>query len=124
MHSKTQCTGNFFCRGTFFESAPELVKRMVTEGHTVGKSHLSSSGYVGNLGQRVVSERARCSQQFVSGSDRTGDDKVLQTTAGQIQYRESCDGKKNWGIRPFSGASPMWTGMRMHSRQRRRLMEN
>ena len=59
-----------------------------------GKSHLSSSGYVGNLGQRVVSERARCSQQFVSGSDRTGDDKVLQTTAGQIQYRESCDGKR------------------------------
>ena len=36
MHSKTQCTGNFFCQWDIFESAPELVKRMVTEGHTVG----------------------------------------------------------------------------------------
>ena len=91
---KHNAPGTFFVVGHFLESAPELVKRMGYRGTHGGKSHLSSSGYVGNLGQRVVSERARCSQQFVSGSDRTGDDKVLQTTAGQIQYRESCDGKR------------------------------
>ena len=92
--TKTQCTGNFFCRGTFFGECAGIGQTDGYRGTHGGKSHLSSSGYVGNLGQRVVSERARCGQQFVSGSDRTGDDKVLQTTAGQIQYRESCDGKR------------------------------
>lgn len=36
MHSKNTMHRELFCRGTFLESAPELVKRMVTEGHTVG----------------------------------------------------------------------------------------
>ena len=33
---KYQATATFFVVGHFLESAPELVKRMVTEGHTVG----------------------------------------------------------------------------------------
>lgn len=91
---KHNAPGTFFVVGHFFGECAGIGQTDGYRGTHGGKSHLSSSGYVGNLGQRVVSERARCSQQFVSGSDRTGDDKVLQTTAGQIQYRESCDGKR------------------------------
>ena len=120
---KHNAPGTFFVVGHFLESAPELVKRMVTEGHTVGNHtyHHPDMSAISDK-ESFQKERDAVSSLFqeVTGHEMTSitDHRRANTVQRILRWQ------KNWGIRPFSGASPMWTGMRMHSRQRRRLMEN
>ena len=120
---KHNAKGTFFVVGNFLETSPELVKQMVVEGHTVGNHtwhhpEMSKISDVAAFEKELKDVETR--YQEITGEELTAS--IARRRANTIRkiYR--------WrvisAIRPFSGASPMWTGMRMHSRQRRRLMEN
>lgn len=120
---KHNAPGTFFVVGHFLESAPELVKRMVTEGHTVGNHtyhHPDMSAISDKESFQKELDAVSSLFQEVTGQEMT---KYYRPPQGKYST-ENLAMAKELGIRPFSGASPMWTGMRMHSRQRRRLMEN
>ena len=79
--------------GHFLESAPEIAKRMVAEGHTVGNHtyHHPDMSSIADLTafQKEMDDNAAL---FFRG-DRAEDGELLQTAAGKIQHEESRDGK-------------------------------
>ena len=120
MHWGIQCNlGNFFVVGHFLESASNC-QTDGYRGHTVGNHtyhHPDMSAISDKESFQKELDAVSSLFQEVTGQV---DDKVLQTTAWQIQYR-ILRWQKNWGIRPFLEPAYVGTGMRMHSRQRRRL---
>ena len=90
---KHQAPATFFVVGHFLESAPEIAKRMVAEGHTVGNHtyHHPDMSSIADLTafQKEMDDNAA----LFSEVNRAEDGELLQTAAGKIQHEESRDGK-------------------------------
>ena len=93
----------FFLVGNYIETSPDLVKRMVAEGHTVG-NHTFHHPDMSKISTKESFEK-----------ELNDLESLYQQTTGQPM---------TWAIGPFSGASPMWTGMKTNSRPRKRLLRS
>ena len=87
---KHNVPATFFVVGHFLETAPELVKRMVTYG---GKSYLPSPGYVKDFGSCFFQKGDRGCGKPVSGDHGHRDFQILQAASGKIQHTEFTDGE-------------------------------
>ena len=104
---KHQVSATFFTVGTFLESEPDLVKRMIAEGHTVGNHtwhHPDMS---------AISTRESFSEELNS----TG--RLRANTA-----QRTCRWQRILAILLFSGALPMWTGTRITNLPEKKPLTN
>ena len=89
----------FFLVGNYFETQPELVKRMAEEGHTIGKAFRSS-----------CKRMKRCTGTFSAAKCRSS---TAHRRANSV--RKTSKWRSSSGIPRCFGALPMSIGIRMTS---------
>ena len=80
---KHQAPAAFFLVGNYLETSPDLVKRMVEEGHTVGNHTYHHP--VQDLHQRNIFKRIKRSGNAVYKNHRPVHDPLLPSSPGQVQ---------------------------------------
>ena len=115
---KHNAPATFFVVGHFLESAPEIVKRMVEDGHTVGNHtyHHPDMSKISDISS-FRKEMDDVASAFREVTGTTG--RPRENTA-----RRTCRWQRNWGIPHFFGAWPMWTGTRIPSPAMRRRFQS
>ncbi len=98
----------FFIVGNYLSTSPDLVKRMVEEGHIVG-NHSYHHPDMSQMNKDEFSKEL--------GIARSTLQSVLEDGNTTVRRRENtaktiCRLPKTWGIRLFSGVLLMWTGIR------------
>ncbi len=98
-----QVPAAFFLVGNYLERNPELVKRMVEEGHTVG-NHTAHHYDMSKIG-----DKATFSQELKEVEDLyrdvTGQELplLLPAASGHLQPGKTWPWPRSWAIRPYSG---------------------
>ena len=113
----------FFVVGHFLESAPEMVKRMVEDGHTVG-NHTYHHYDMSKISDPAV---FRKEMDDVRTLFQETPERRWRCTTGRPRentVRRICRWQRIWGIPLFSGVWHMWTGTWMPSPATRKLFPN
>lgn len=112
----------FFVVGNYLSTSPDLVKRMVEEGHIVG-NHSYHHPDMTNMGKedfaKELGELETLYEQTVGSP--------MGNTTGRPRENTAITAfrlPKIWGIRPSSGVLPMWTGIRTVSPPMRKPLKN
>lgn len=115
---KHNVKATFFVVGNYLETSPDLVKRMLAEGHIVGNhsyhhpdmSRMDKDAFAKELGDlEALYEQT------------TGQPMMKFYRPPQGKYSEIISkSQKIWAIKPSSGAWLMWTGIRISSRPTKR----
>ena len=111
-HNAKAC---FFLVGNYLETSPELVKRMVEEGHTVGNHtyhHPDMSKIADEESFRQELTLLEDAYRELTGQEMT---KFYRPPLGKNTANRTSKWRTTWGIIPFSGVSPTWTGTRQSS---------
>ena len=101
----------FFCVGNFVKEQPDLIRQIVREGHTVGNhtyTHPDMSKISTKESFQEELEKVETLYEQITGEPMT---KYYRPPQGIY-------------IKPFFGALPMWTGTRISSRQKKKLLLN
>ena len=104
---KHNAPATFFVVGHFLESAPEIVKRMVEDGHSVGNHTYHHPD------MSKISDKSSFQKEMDDVKELF---KEITGTEMAMYYRP----RRRRGMPPFSGVSLMWTGIRMTSPAMRR----
>ena len=120
---KHQVPAAFFVVGNFLSSSPDLVKRMVQEGHIVA-NHTYSIPICPKFppGKPLKKELRRTEELY---REITGE--TMKNITGLPRENTAPPTWKwpeTWDIRLFSGAWPMWTGTRTTSPQKKKPSRN
>lgn len=111
---KHDAPATFFVVGNYLDTSPDLVKRMLAEGHTVGNHtyhHPDMSKISTEADFAKELESLEALYQEVTGEPIS---KYYRPPQG-IYSEKICRWPKIWATTPSSGAWPMWTGNRMIS---------
>ena len=120
---KHNAKATFFVVGHFLESAPDIVKRMEAEGHAVGNHtyhHPDMSSISDMTSFQKEMDDVASLYQTVTGKEMI---KYYRPPQGKYSTK-TLRWQKNLDTIHFSGALPMWTGMWMISRRRKRHLIN
>ena len=103
---KHDAPATFFVVGHYLETSPDLVKRMLAEGHTVGNHtyhhpNMSKISSVEDFSKELES-RGNPSPSII-GHPRA------------FTAKRTCRWRRSWATTPSSGVWPTWTGSRMTS---------
>ena len=91
-----------FAVENFLRDNPELIKRIVAEGHTVG-NHTMHHPDMSKISFRIpISERNGRGGDAVPGDHRTGNDEILPPAAGKNIVLENLEDMQQLDIRRFS----------------------
>ena len=119
---KHNVKATFFVVGNYLETSPDLVKRMLEEGHIVGNHsyhHPDMSRMDKESFARELGDLETLYQQI------TGTPMVKFYRPPQGKYSENnLQIAKDLGYKTFFGAWPMWTGIRISSRPMKRPLTN
>ena len=77
----------FFVVGNYIQTSPDLIKRMVEEGHIVGNHTFHHPDMSKISEQSAFQEELNSLEKIVSGNDGAGNDKILPPSAGKIQRK-------------------------------------
>ena len=94
--NKHNAPATFFAVGNFLRDNPELIKQIVSEGHTIGNHTMHHPDMSKISRPEFISERNERGGDAVPGDHRTGNDEILPPAAGKIQHREPEDGAAAW----------------------------
>lgn len=120
---KHDAPATFFVVGHFLESAPEMVKRMVEEGHTVG-NHTYHHYDMSKISDPAVFQKEMDDVRTLFRRPPARKWPCITDLLRENTVRPICRWQKIWGIPPFSGVWLMWTGMWMPSQATRKLFPN
>lgn len=105
--------------GNYLETSPELVKRMVEEGHIVG-NHTYHHPDMSKISDKQSFEKELKDLENLY-TQVTGQTMKKYYRPPQGKYSESnLKMAQEMGYKTFSGALPMWTGIRINSPQKKR----
>ena len=116
---KHNAPATFFVVGNFLETSPELVKKMVKEGYTVGNHtyhHPDMSSISDKASFQKELEGVSNLYKEITGKEMT---KYYRPPQGKYST-ENLKMAKELGYQTL----PMWTGMWMRSRQRKKHLTN
>mgnify|MGYP002236232878 CR=1 FL=1 len=116
---KHQVPAAFFVVGNYLETSPDLVKRMISEGHIVA-NHTYHHPDMSKISDRESFAKELSSLEALY-TEITGETMRKYYRPPQGKYSKvNLQMAKDLAIRPSSGVSPMWTGIRISSRQRKK----
>ena len=119
---KHDAPATFFVVGHFLESAPEMVKRMVEDGHTVG-NHTYHHYDMSKISDPAVFRKEMDDVRTLF-QETTGTEMAMYYRPRENTVRRICRWQRIWGIPLFSGVWHMWTGTWMPSPATRKLFPN
>ena len=103
--------------GNYLETSPELVKRMAEEGHIVG-NHTYHHPDMSKISDKQSFEKELKDLENLY-TQVTGQTMKKYYRPPQGKYSENnLKWPRRWDTKPFSGALPMWTGIRINSPQK------
>ena len=105
---KHQVPAAFFVVGNYLETSPDLVKRMISEGHIVANHTYHHPD------MSKISDRESFAKELSSL------EALYTEITGETMRKYYFRWQRISAIRPSSGVSPMWTGIRISSRQRKK----
>ena len=101
----------FFLVGNYLETSPELVKRMVSEGHIVG-NHTYHHPDMSKISSKEAFQKELSDLETLYEQTTGQKMKRYYRPPQENTVKAICRWQRIWDIRPFSGAWPMWTGMK------------
>ena len=112
---KHQVPAAFFVVGNYLETSPDLVKRMLSEGHIVA-NHTYHHPDMSKIASKEDFQRELTSleEKFQEITGRPRENTAWKTFRWQ----------RTWATAPSSGAWPMWTGTRIGSLQKKRHLKS
>ena len=109
--------------GNYLETSPELVKRMVNEGHIVG-NHTYHHPDMSKISDKASFEKELKDPETLY-TQVTGQAMKKYYRPPQGKYSENnLKMAQEMGYKTFSGALLMWTGIRINSPQKKRRSKN
>lgn len=113
----------FFLVGNYLETSPELVKRMVSEGHIVG-NHTYHHPDMSKISSKEAFQKELSDLETLYEQTTGQKMKRYYRPPQENTVKAICRWQRIWDIRPFSGAWPMWTGMKTNSPRRKRPLKS
>ncbi len=89
---KHQVPAAFFVVGNYLETSPDLVKRMISEGHIVA-NHTYHHPDMSKISDRKVSQKSSQASKHSTQRSQGDHAEILPAAPGKIQQSESSDGK-------------------------------
>ena len=96
----------FFIVGTFLRDNPDIVKRMVKEGHTVGNHTWHHPDMSAISTEGAFREELESVESLFKETTGQKNEPVLSTSAGGNSVPQIYRWQKSWDTLPFSGVSP------------------
>ncbi len=120
---KHQVHATFFVVGTLIREKPELIREIVDAGHTIGNhtmTHPDMSGISTKEAFQKQLEDVKVLYKEATGKEMT---KFYRPPQG-IYSVENLEMAKEMGYTPFSGVWLMWTGIRISSLRKKKLLKS
>ena len=91
---KHQAPATFFVVGNFISDNPDLIRRMVSEGHTVGNHTMTHPDMSGISSKDDFQKQLDGVEKLYESVTGEQNDKILPSTAGNLQYHKPGHGPR------------------------------